>query len=50
MIDGKNFFDQSVKNDKIKYENIRNIATGQGGNYTTGFLLHYLYFKDNSKT
>ena len=44
MIDGKNFFDQSVKNDQIKYENIRNIATGQGDNYTTGFLLHYLYF------
>ena len=42
MIDGKNFFDQSLKNDKIKYENIRNIATDQGDNHTTGFLLHYL--------
>ena len=23
MIDGKNFFDQPVKNDKVTYENIR---------------------------
>ena len=31
MIDGKYFFDQPV-NSKIKtYENIRKIATGQGG-------------------
>ena len=26
MIDGKNFFDQPVKNDKVTYENIRKIA------------------------
>ena len=25
MIDGKNFFDQPVKNDKVTYENIRNL-------------------------
>ena len=36
MIDGKNFFDQPVKNDKVTYENIRKIATGQGDDYTTG--------------
>ena len=29
MINGKNFFDQPVKNDKVTYENIRKIATGQ---------------------
>ena len=28
MIDGKNFFDQPIKNDKTTYENIRKIATG----------------------
>ena len=28
MIDGKNFFDQPVKNNKVTYENIRKIATG----------------------
>ena len=36
MIDGKNVFDQPVKNYKIPYENIRKIAAGQGDDYTTG--------------
>ena len=46
MIDGKIFFGQPVKNDLIKYENIRKIATGQGDDYTTGCLLDYNYFKN----
>ena len=29
MIDGKNFFDQPIKNDQVTYDNIRKIATGQ---------------------
>ena len=45
MIDGKNFFDQPVKIDKVTYENIRKIAIGQGDDYTTGCLLDYTYFK-----
>ena len=45
MIDGKNFFDQPVKNDKVTYENIRKITIGQGDDYTTGCLLDYTYFK-----
>ena len=49
MIDGKNFFEQPVKNDKVTYENIRKIATGQGDDYTTGCLLDYSYFKDYYK-
>ena len=49
MIDGKNFFDQPVKNDKVTYKNIRNIATGQRDDYTTGCLLDYIYFKSYSK-
>ena len=48
-IDGKNFFDQPVKNDKITYKNIGKIATSQGDNYTTGSLLDYPYFKENYK-
>ena len=36
MVDGKNVFDQPVRNDKVTYENIRKIATGQGDDYTTG--------------
>ena len=45
MIDGKNLFDQPVKNDKVTYENIRKIATGRGDDDTTGCLLGYTYFK-----
>ena len=45
MIDGKNFFDQPVRNDKVTYENIRKIALGQGHDYATGCLLDYTYFK-----
>ena len=49
LIDGKNFFDQPVKNNKIRYENITKIATGQGDDYTTGCLIDYAYFRDNYK-
>ena len=35
----KNVFDQPIKNDKITFENIRKIVTGQGNDYTTGCLL-----------
>ena len=46
MIDGQNFFDQSVKNNLITYNNIQNIATGQGDDYTSGFLLDHNYFNN----
>ena len=36
MINGENFFDQSIKNNKITYDNIRKIAIGQGDDNTTG--------------
>ena len=49
MIDGKNSFHQPIKNNKITYENIRKIATGQGNDYTTGCLLDYSSFKENDK-
>ena len=45
MIDGKNFFDQPVKNDKVIFENIRKITIGRGDDYTTSCLLDYTYFK-----
>ena len=45
MIDGKNFFDQPIKNDFKTYGNIQKIATGEGDAYKTGFLLDYPYFK-----
>ena len=46
MINEENVFDQPVKDNKVTYENIRKIATGQGDDYTTSFLLDYPYFKD----
>ena len=49
MINGKNFFDQPVKNNNVTYENIKKIATGQGDDYTTGCLLDYIYFKNHCK-
>ena len=49
MINGENFFDQPIKNNKVTYENIRQIATGQGDDYTTGCLLDYSYFADTYK-
>ena len=49
MIDGKNFFDQPVKNNLITYKNIRKIAACQVDDYTNGCLLDYNYFKDYYK-
>ena len=49
MIDGKSCFDQPIKNNKVTYENIREIATGKGDDYTTGCLLDYIYFKNHYK-
>ena len=46
MINGENLFNQPIKNNKVTYENVIKIATGQGDDYTTGFLLDYPYFKD----
>ena len=45
----ENLFDQLIKNDKITYENIRKIATGQGDDYTIGRLLDYAYSKNYYK-
>ena len=46
MIVGKNFFDQSVKNDMTPYGNIQKIPTGQGDDYKPVCLLDCNYFKD----
>ena len=49
LIDGRNFHDQPV-NDLIKqYDEVRKVSTGQGGDYTTGCVLDYAYFKNNYK-
>ena len=49
VINGENFFDQPIKNNKITYDNMRKIATGQGDDYATGCLLDYPYFADTYK-
>ena len=49
MIDGRNFFDQPVKNNLRTYDNNRKITVGQRDNYTTGCLLNYPNFKNYCK-
>ena len=49
MINGENFFDKPIKNNKVTYENIRKVAKGQGDDYTTSCLLDYSYFADTYK-
>ena len=49
MINGENFFNQPIKSNKVTYENIRKITSGQGDDYTTGCWLDYPYFKDSYK-
>ena len=48
-MDGKNFFDQPIKDNEVTYEDIRKITTDQGDDYTTGCLLDYIYFKNQYK-
>ena len=43
MIDGKNFFDQTVANNLRTYNSIQKNATGQRDDYTTGCLFDYNY-------
>ena len=49
IIDGKNVFDQPIKDNKVTYENIRKISTGQRYDYTTVCLVDYIYFKNHYK-
>ena len=49
MINGENFFNQPIKDNKVTYENIRKVAIGKGDNYTIGCLLDYPYFRDSYK-
>ena len=49
MVNGENFFDQPIKDNKVTYGNIRKVAIGKGDDYTNGCLLDYPYFRDNYK-
>ena len=46
IINGKNVYDQGIDSDIKRYEEIRKLATGQGEDYTTRFLLDYEYVKN----
>ena len=41
VIKGRNFYDQPLDSNIKRYEEIRKLTTGQGGDYTTGCLLDY---------
>ena len=45
MIDGRNSFDQLVKNNLRTYDNIGKTVTNQVDDYRTWCLLDYPYFK-----
>ena len=47
LINGRNFYGQPINNLIKQYNEIRKTATGQGDDYTTGYLLDYQYFKDH---
>ena len=47
LINGKNFFDLSVKNDEVAYEKI--IDMSSNNDYTTGNLLDFAYSKKHYK-
>ena len=48
MINGENFFDQPIKENKVTYQNIIKVAVGKGDDYTNGCLLDYPYFRDTN--
>ena len=47
LIDGRNFYDQPIRDQIKKYDEIREGAPKQGDNYTSGCLLNYQYFRDH---
>ena len=49
MINSRNVFDQSVKNDLETYGSIRKNAADEGDYFTTGCLLDYSYLNENYK-
>ena len=49
MINGINVFCKPIKNNVRTYENIRKITTAQGDDWSTGCLLDYSYFQNQSE-
>ena len=49
MIDGRNFYGQSINELIKRYDEVRKTSIRQGNDCTTKYLLDYEYFKDNHK-
>ena len=47
IIHRKSFYDQHVHSDIKRYKEIRKLTTGQGEDYTIGYLLYYDYIKNH---
>ena len=47
LIDGRNIFSQSIGYQIRKYDEIRKNTIEQGDDYTTGYLLDCIYYKDH---
>ena len=48
MTDGRNSFDQPINDLRKQYDEVRKASIGHKDDYTTGTLLDYVYFRDNS--
>ena len=49
IIDGRNFYDNTIESDIEKYRELKKVMIGKGEDYTTGSLLDDDYFKKNYK-
>ena len=49
IIDGRNFYDNPIESNIEKYRELKKVMIGKGGDYTTGSLLDYDYFKKHYK-
>ena len=49
IIDGRNFYDNSIESDIEKYRELKKVMIGKGEDYTTGSLLDYEYFNKHYK-
>ena len=47
IINGKNFYDQTINSEIKLYEEIKKLTTAQGEDYTTGCLLDYDFIKNH---
>ena len=49
IIDGRNFYDNPIESDIVKYREVKKVMIGKGQDYTTGSLLDFNYFKKHYK-